>query len=173
MTMHFVTAWRKNDPKLEADVMTLWQEMNALPAGEKAEARIKQIAVLVYDDEILAGISSLDIQYFDQLRQKFAFVRELIRPEYRQNLIARTLVKHTREMIEAYALAHPEEAIAGLAAIFQTPHLGKRAIGLESGMGLVGYTRMHEQVRAGWFEHFMVPGNLTPLSEFSRSEIQT
>ncbi|MDO8287839.1 MAG: hypothetical protein Q7T44_01335 [Parvibaculum sp.] len=171
MAVTFVTAWKKNDPKLEADVIALWRGMNVLPKGESTDKRVKQIAILAYDDDRLAGISSLEVQAIPQLRQKFAFVRELIHPDYRKNLIARTLVKHTREMIEAYALAHPEEAIAGLAAVFQTPHLGKRAIGLESGMGLIGYTDKHEQIRAGWFEHFMVPANLTPPSEFPELDI--
>lgn len=166
MAVTFVTAWKKSDPKLEADVIALWREMDALPKDESTDKRVKQIAVLAYDGDRLAGISSLQVHAIPQLRQKFAFVRELIHPDYRKNLIARTLVKHTRDMIETYALHHPKEAIAGLAAVFQTPHLGKRAIGLESGMGLIGYTDKHEQIRAGWFEHFMVPANLTPISEF-------
>ena len=166
MSVNLVTAWRRNDPKLETDVMALWHELNILPPDAKAEERIKEIAVLAYDDDVLIGVSSLEINYFEQMRQKFAFVREFIRPEYRKNQIANALVRHTREMIESYALAHLEEAIAGLAAIFQTPHLGRRAIGLDSGMILVGYTRKHEQVRAGWFEHFTVPENLTPLNQF-------
>ncbi|MDO8287838.1 MAG: hypothetical protein Q7T44_01330 [Parvibaculum sp.] len=162
MTTTYIDAWRKSDPKLEAAATAFWTELNLLPEGATAAERLKELAVLAYDGATLIGVSTLKINFFDQLRQKFAFAREAIRPEYRLQSVGRDLMLATREVIEPYALAHPEEEIAGIGAIYQAPGIGKRGIGRKTRLALIGYTAKNEQVRIGWFSHFIVPPNLTP-----------
>tara|TARA_R110000868_G_scaffold31627_20_gene115869 strand:- start:2414 stop:2935 length:522 start_codon:yes stop_codon:yes gene_type:complete len=166
MTIRFVDAWLKNDAKLEADAMAFWTEHDLLGDDTLAEDRVKEIAVLAYDGEKLVGLSTLKIRHFDQLRQKFAFLRESVSPDYRLHALARTMSGETRKVIEAYAIAHPDELIAGMASVYQAKGIGKKPIGSVSRMALIGYTENNAQVRAGWFEHFRIPANLTPLSEF-------
>ncbi|MGV8995927.1 MAG: hypothetical protein ACOH12_03155 [Parvibaculaceae bacterium] len=163
MTTSYVTAWRKNDPKLEADATRFWEAHELLPAGKTAEDRIKELAVLAYDGEQVIGVSTVNIRYFDMLRQKFAFFREAIAPDYRLQSAGRDLTVQTRKAIEAYALAHLEEEIAGLAAILQAPGIGKRAIGRQGRLALIGYTDFNEQVRVAWFDHFRVPSNMSDM----------
>ena len=162
MTTTYVEAWRKNDPKLEAAATAFWETQDLLPAGVTAEERVKDLAVLAYDGDTLIGVSSLNIRYFDLLRQSFAFFREAIAPDYRLQSAGRDLSVQTRKVIESYALAHPEEELAGMAAVLQAPGIGKRAIGRQGRMALIGYTDKNEQVRVAWFDHFIVPANLTP-----------
>lgn len=162
MTTTYVEAWRKDDPKLEADAAAFWREHNLLPADVTADERLKQLAVLAYDGDKLIGLSTLRINYFNMLRQKFAFLREAVAPDYRLQSVSRDLAVQTRKVIEPYALAHPQEEIAGMAAVYQAPGIGKRAIGRQGRMALIGYTANDEQVRVAWFDHFIVPPNLTP-----------
>ena len=161
MTIAFVDAWRKNDPKHAADAIAFWTDHKLLKADTQADERAKQIAVLAYDGDKVAAVSTLNVRPFEQLRQKFAFLREAVAPEYRLHSLARSLSGETRKVIEAYAIAHPDELIAGMASVYQAKGIGKKPIGSVSRMALIGYTAANEQVRAGWFEHFRIPGNMT------------
>lgn len=173
MTIRFVEAWRKNDPKFEADAIAFWTEHNLLIANTPADERTKEIAVLAYDGEKLVGLSTLKIQYFDQLRQKFAFLREAVAPDYRRHSLARSMSGETRKVIEAHAIAHPDEMIAGMASVYQAEGIGKKPIGSVSRMALIGYTQFNEQVRAGWFDHFRVPANLSETFEQAQIRLQS
>ncbi|MDO8421586.1 MAG: hypothetical protein Q7S99_05440 [Parvibaculum sp.] len=164
----FVEAWRKNEPKHTADAIAFWTEHGLLKADTPVEERAKQIAVLAYDGDKLVGLSTLNVRPFELLRQKFAFLREAIAPDYRLHSIARALSGETRKVIEAHAIAHPDEMIAGMASVYQAKGIGKKPIGSVSRMALIGYTEFNEQVRASWFEHFRIPGNLAPISEFAK-----
>lgn len=45
-TITFVDAWRKNNPKFEADALALWEREGAMPDDNEAAARVKQLALL-------------------------------------------------------------------------------------------------------------------------------
>ena len=160
MTITFVDAWRKNDPKHAADAIAFWTEHKILNAETSPEERAQQLAVLAYDGDKLIALATLHVRHFDLLRQKFAFLREAVSPDYRLHTLARELSGEARKVIEAYAIAHPEEKIAGMAAVYQHKGLGRNPIGKLSRMALIGFTPQNEQVRVGWFEHFRIPGTM-------------
>jgi GNAT superfamily N-acetyltransferase len=124
-----------------------------------SENRVKQLAMLAYDGDRLVGISTLNIRHFEQVRQTIAFFREVVHPDYRRKQVGRFLGRKTYKLIEEYALAHPEEKIGGMGAIYQAPGIGQRAVTREARLALIGYTKRNEQVRIAWFPHFMVPPN--------------
>ena len=159
MATRFVTAWRKNDPKLEAEAKQIWETTGILPDGESPDDRAKEIALIGYQDDKLAAVSTLKVRPFDYLRQNFAFARETVLPEFRKQEIGRELVRATFKMIQEYAKEHPEEKIAGLATIFMVPGIGTNPIGRETKLTLIGYTPENEQIRVAWFDHFEVPPN--------------
>lgn len=157
MNITFVETWAKNDPAQEEEAMAFWTAQNALQGELAPDQRVKQLAVMAYGDGKLVGVSTLNVQYFETLRQKFAFVRELVHRDHRLEHISIALTEKTRECIEEYALAHPEEQIMGMAAVFQAPGIGKRPISRGGNLSLIGYTPNNEQVRAMWFKHARVP----------------
>lgn len=159
MTTSFVTAWRKNDPKLEIEAKQIWEATGILPDRTTPAERAKEIALIGYQDGKLAAVSTLNIRYFDYLRQNFAFARETVLPEFRKQEIGRELVRATFAMIQDYAQNHPEEKIAGMATIFMVPGIGKNPVGRETKLTLIGYTPENEQIRVAWFNHFEVPPN--------------
>ena len=160
MTITFKAAWQKNDPVLEADAIAFWTELNLIPA-ETMQERSKELAVVAYEDGRVIGISTLIVRHMAALEQKFAFLREAVRPEYRKHDFSIDLGLETRNLIESYALDHLDEKIAGMAAVFQAPNIGQRPLSRRIGFVLVGYTPQDEQVRVSWFNHFRVPANLS------------
>lgn len=82
--------------------------------------------------------------------------------------------KPVYDLVETYALAHPEENIAGLAAVVSSPVLGARPNPYPNGAGfvLIGYTPKGEQVRVSWFDHYRVPANLSETFEQSQIRLQ-
>jgi GNAT superfamily N-acetyltransferase len=159
MTTRFVTAWRKNDPKLEAEAKQIWGATGVLPDQTTPDERAKEIALIAYQDNKLAAISTLNVRPFDYLRQKFAFVRLTVLPEFRKLDIGRVLLRNTFTMIQDYAKTHPEEQIAGVASVLIVAGIGKYPIGREIRHTLIGYTPQNEQIRVTWFDHFEVPPN--------------
>ncbi|MGV8995923.1 MAG: hypothetical protein ACOH12_03135 [Parvibaculaceae bacterium] len=157
MPISFVPAWKKNDPKLEEDAINLWAQLKALTPDTKPEERAKSLAVVAYDGDEVAALSTLEVQYFEQLRQKFAFVRVLVAPSSRMQQMSTNMMRQTRAVIEAYALEQPEEQIAGMGAVFQHKGMGRTPIGAGGRTVLVGYTKRGYQLRVAWFDHFMVP----------------
>lgn len=157
MTITYANAWRQNDPKLEQDAIALWAELGVLPAGQSPEERAKELSVVAYEDGKVIALTTMTVQQLDPVRQKFAFVRVLIAPDKRLQSMSTDLMRESRKVIEAHALTHPEENLAGMGAIFQAPGLGKKPIGAGGGTVLIGYTDEGYQVRIAWFDHFKVP----------------
>lgn len=171
----FVEAWRKNDPKLEADALAFWQREDALPDESEAVKRIKQLAIMAYEDDELVAITTIHLRPLEQLRQKFAFLRGMVAKSHREQLLAVSMGKPVFDLLQAHALAHPEENIAGLAAVVSSPLIGARPNPYPNGAGLVliGYTPFGEQVRVSWFDHFRVPANLSETFDQAKTRIQS
>jgi len=159
MTIQIVEAWRKNDPKLEAEAIAFWDRHQINPAGTTPQARAKELAAVAYDNGEVVALSTINVELFVQLRQKFAFIREAVAPSYRRNKVGGDLLIATRDIAERYSREHPEEKIAGAAAVYQVPGVGTYGSGRTSKLALVGYTDRNEQVRVMWFDHVQVPPN--------------
>ncbi|MES1991163.1 MAG: hypothetical protein V4441_09460 [Pseudomonadota bacterium] len=157
MAITFIPAWKKNDPKLEQDAIDLWTQQNALPPDTNPQTRAKLLAIVAYEGTAVAAVSTLDIRYFEQLRQKFAFIRLLVAPSNRMQKMSTDMMRQTRAVIEAYALEHPEEQIAGMGAVFRNKGVGRSPVGVGGRTVLVGYTKSGYQLRIAWFDHFQVP----------------
>lgn len=148
----FVTAWKKRDPKIEADVLAVWRAHNILPAHANVEERLKQLCVIAYAGEEVAGISSVEMAIYPPLRRVFGFFRAFTLPQFGRQDIARGLAVHCRDVLRDWSLAHPEREISGMMAIYQAQGMGRRPVGV-SGLTLIGYTPEGYQVRLKWFDH--------------------
>ena len=157
MPINFVPAWKKNDPRLEQDAIDLWTKLDALTPDTNPKTHSKMLSVVAYDGEAVVALSTLDVRYFEQLRQKFAFIDILVEPSNRMQKISVDMMRQTRAVIEAYALERPEERLAGMAAVFKKKGIGRMPIGTGGRTVLVGYTEEGYQLRVAWFDHFTVP----------------
>jgi hypothetical protein len=150
-------AWRRDDAAIEADAIAFWQRLNILPAGIAPEARAKELAAAAYKDGRLVGVSTATLGVHENLRARFAWLRAAVDPAYRRTRAAFGLALYTRDVIERWALEHPQERVAGLAAIIESPDLAareKEPWWPTTRFGLVGYNAAGRQVRVSWFEDY-------------------
>ena len=154
--MKYVSGWRKNDAAMERDAIELWQAKGILPEGIAPEERAKEICCLAYDGKKLAGISTITVKPYKPLRNKrFGFLRVFTQPDYEGQEVAIGLAINCRNTLQAWSVANPDEKLAGMAAIYQSPKLGKYPVG-KSGLTLIGYTPEGYQVVVVWFNHLPV-----------------
>jgi hypothetical protein len=154
--VRYVPAWQLSDPKLEGDAIAMWREMRILPHNQSAEARAKELVSLAYMGDRLVGITTAVIGHYAPVRQRFAFMRLLIRPEAEKSGIAVPFTVFFREVLREWALAHPEEQLAGYGAYITVKGYGHQPV-LPAGLALVGYTDEGYQVRLCWWDHFRIP----------------
>ena len=150
-------AWRRGDSAIEADTVAFWNRLGILPGGVAPEARVKELAAAAYRDGKLVGVTTVVPTRLDFLRARFAVLRGSVDPAYRRGGAATELAIFTRDLIEAWAAEHPEERIAGLAAVLESPDLIARQKQLywpRTRLGLVGFTPQGRQIRVAWFPHF-------------------
>lgn len=148
----YVTGWQKNDPGIEQDVFAAWKANNILPAGIDPKKRVKEVCVVAYHGDDIAGISTVEIGYYQPLRQVLAQFRAFTLPAYGRQEIARHLALHCRDTLCQWSLDHPEEKLAGMMAIYQASGMGHTPVGF-SGLTLIGYTERNQQIRVVWFDH--------------------
>lgn len=151
-----VPAWRRDDPRIARDALTLWSRTGALPAGTDPAARVDQLAAAAYREGELIGVATAQLAELPRFRRRFALYRHLVAPEHRGRLASSALLCYVRDIVEHWSAAHPDEDVVGLAAVIETPNIGSgktRPIWSNSGLNLVGYTPDRRQIRAYWFAH--------------------
>jgi len=152
-----VPAWRRDDPKVIADAIALWRRLGALPDGVDVDARARELCAAAYAGDELAGIATAAIGPLPALPGcRFAFFRCLTAPAYRRLGIARSLAVFSRDELERWSAADPQERLHGMAAVVEgrnLAELGRLPVWQHSGLTLIGHTRDGRQIRLCWFRH--------------------
>jgi hypothetical protein len=150
-------AWRRDDAGIEADAIAMWARSGILPTNVTPEARAKELVVAAYADGKLAAVATAVIEPIPFLRNRFFVVRSMTDPDLRRHgaQVAISLpVKHT---LEQWALAHPEEKVAGLIGFVEPGAWGpleREPVTPPIPLTVVAYANDGRQVRACWFDHF-------------------
>ena len=150
-------AWRRDDPQIEADAVAFWKRIGILPPGVSPEARAKELIAVAYCDGKVVAVATAVIEWNETLRARFAVIRGATEPAYRRSHAQLALAVPSRRALEAWALAHPEEKLAGGLAFVEAAEWGeftRLPVWPESELMLVGYTADGKQARAAWFDHF-------------------
>jgi hypothetical protein len=146
--------WRLGDARLEADALDFWKRMGNLPEGVSPEARARELVVGCYKDDVLIGVQTATIVRLDFVRARFLMLRSAVDPEARRGHASSTMSYYTRDHLEAWAAEHPEENIAGIAAIMesrQLTELQREPIWPRTGLAIAGFTPDGRQIRISWF----------------------
>ena len=160
-------AWQREDREVEQDAIAFWNRLGVLPSGVDPATRARQLAAVAYRDQRPAAVSTVVLDRLDQLKGRFAFLRCAVDPDFRRSYAARALTKYTRDLIEEWSAAHPEEKILGLCAIIQSRQLTRRQrcpLWVNTHLNLVGHTPRGEQIRISWFAHAEVETGRTDLA---------
>jgi hypothetical protein len=151
--------WMKADPVIEADAKALWQRMGRMDGKVDLDGRASEILGAAYIDGQLAAVSTAFIRELPFLRANFAMFRCMIAPEFRLKSLSRFMSVHGRQVLEAWALEHPEADLSGMATVHQADlrnNRKSRPVKRGSQMVLVGYTTEGEKILVAWFDHIVV-----------------
>lgn len=156
----FKTAWRRDDPALEADAKDFWARHNLVPPAGW-DKRAKELCVVTYIDDVVVAVATAECADYPPLRGRFAFCRTAVDPAHRQQYLSGRTFGHLRTVLEAWSADHPEEAVLGMAAIIQAAEYAEKKRDpvwpdYSLFLSVVGYTPRNEQVRVGWFRHARV-----------------
>ena len=157
-------AWRLNDPAVEADAIAYWQRLNLLPEGVTPEARAKELVAAAYSEGQLIAVVTATVEYVDFLRARFAVVRGSTDPDHRRKRAQQALAEPSREALEEWALAHPQEELAGAVAVVSRSEWGPFVdvpVWPANQLMVFSQTPDGRQIRGRWFDHY----RLRPPSE--------
>jgi hypothetical protein len=90
------------------------------------------------------------------LRARFAVFRAAVDPAHQRTHAAIALAVYTRDLLEQWAEQHPEEALAGLAAVIENQEIAARLrepYWPVTRLSLVGHTAEGRQIRVAWFRN--------------------
>ncbi len=152
-------AWQRSDARLEADVGEYWRETGILPSGTTIESRLKELVAVAYVGDKLAGMTTTHIGNYAPLRNKLAFLRITVLPDYRLHYLQIRLSVKSKQIMAAYAKRSPSEGIGGIATVRQADYQATRQTPPctpSTKSTLIGYNANHQQVRVNWFEHTRV-----------------
>lgn len=151
-------AWRLDDPRIEADAVDFWNRLGRLPAGVRPEDRAKELVAVAYKDGRIVSVTSAELKWIEELRARFAVGRAATDPDYRRSGAQLALAVPSRETLERWAFAHPEEKVAGRIAYLDQSEWGdelsRTPVWPTSRLMLAGYAADGRQVRIHWFDHF-------------------
>lgn len=150
-------AWRRQDARFEADAIDFWSRLSLLPPGTDPAVRVKELAAVAYRDGRLVAVTTLMVARIKQVRARLALLRGATDPEHRRSHVANALAILTRETIEAWASAHPEERLGGMGAVIESEHLRGRErepVWPTTKLALIGHMPNGSQIRIYWFPDF-------------------
>jgi hypothetical protein len=157
MPLEVRPAWRRGDPEIERDAIAFWNRLGLLPASVRPEERARELIAAAYLGGELIAVSTATIELIDFLGARFAVLRGATDPAHRRSRAQLALAVPSRRVLEEWALAHPEEKLAGGIAAVDAADWGEFArlpVWPESALTLIGYLPDGRQIRAAWFDHF-------------------
>lgn len=150
-------AWRRDDSRIEADAIEFWRRLDILPANVSPEDRARELAAVAYKDGRLVAVTTLQLARLEQVRARLAMLRAATDPEHRRSHVSQALTIYTRELIERWAIEHPEERVGGMGAIIESANLRgreKEPVWPTTRLALIGHMADGRQIRLYWFADF-------------------
>jgi hypothetical protein len=154
-------AWRRKDPKIEADAIDFWRRNDLLPPGADPPERARELTGVAYKDGRLVAVATATLAEIDFLRARFAILRASTDSAFRRSHAQRALGAPIREAVRSWAEAHPEEKVAGRIAFLdrgQWGDLERMPVWPTTRLRLAGYDQRDRQIRVDWFEHYRFDG---------------
>jgi hypothetical protein len=165
--------WRHVDDDLADEIVAFWRRHRALPRNVDPHQRARQACALARIDGVLAGLSTAYAELYPPLARRFYFYRMFVDPALRSTRLvayehagrhafaAVHLVEESYRVLAAWSRAHPDEDVAGMAAVYESAAIGSRGID-HGNLVLIGYDAKGQQMRVAWFPHARVERRLPP-----------
>lgn len=160
----FRPAWRRADPDIERDAEAFWRQESLLTTETPLAQRLSELCMAAYDEyDTLIAVSTARILHVAVLGCKLAMFRCAVADSKRRSRLATIITGHSRELLEQWSLANPDEAVMGMMTITQTNAFDSR---LQRGMfrgshlGFIGWNTDGHPMRVAWFEHARIPAKM-------------
>jgi hypothetical protein len=150
-------AWRGQDPRVEADAIAFWKRLRLLPADVTPEARAREIVVAAYRGDRIVAVVTAELGVLAQVRARLAMIRGAVDPGERRSHVGFAMLLAARGILERWSAENPDERIAGMGGIIESPDLiaaQGQPYWPVSRMGVIGFTPDGRQIRVSWFEDF-------------------
>jgi hypothetical protein len=150
-------AWRRDDAATEADAIAFWNRIGVLPKGVDPAERAKELIAAAYKDGRLIAVATAAIEHIEFLGVRMAVLRGATDPAHRRGHAQLALAVPSHDALRDWALAHPEERLAGAIAFVAAAEWGdftRLPVWPESELEVAGYTADNQQIRVRWFDHY-------------------
>jgi len=148
-------AWQLGDFRLQSAAVDFWMRNLALPDGVDARERARQLTTVAFAGDEAVGASTAVIRPMPQVRQRLGMFRCSVAPEFRRTRMATEMAVMTRDPLEVWAKANPQQRVKGMGCVIQGVELEAKKAQAHwplSGLALAGYNERDEQVRVVWFK---------------------
>lgn len=159
MSAEIEFVWRNVDDTLAEQIITMWDQHDALPPGADAIERAKEVVVVARENGELGGVVTATEWFYKALRHNFALYRVFVAPAYRQGGLLRELARKMHDDLQAWSLENPDAGISGVASVREARFLREnRRKGFSPGLGamLVGFNASGFPINVKWFDHIRV-----------------
>lgn len=150
-------AWQRHDAGIEKDAAAYWRRLGNLPRDVIPEQRAREAVVAAYRDGRIVGMITADVGVLPQVRARIAMLRASVEPELRRSHVGIAAMLEARALLESWSAANPNERLAGIGGIVESPDLlvaQRQPYWPWPRMGVVGFTADGRQVRVSWFRDF-------------------
>ena len=150
-------AWRRDDPRIQADAIAMWTRLGILPPGVNVGQRAGELVAAAYRGDRLAAVATAVPEHVEFLRARMLVLRGMTDPDFRRSHAQVALTLPVKQLLESWAAAHPEEGIAGVIGFVEPGLWGemyRMPVAPPWPLTLVAYTHDGQQVRVAWFDHY-------------------
>lgn len=161
MNVNVRLAWRQNNRAIERDAERFWINEQLLPKDADATERLGELCLAGYVGHELVALTTARIRHIDFLGVKLAMARVATAHAMRQKSLGLHMLAKSREHLEAWSAANPQEEVMGMGTITQTHAWDTRppshALGRDTRLAFIGWTANNEPMRVAWFAHGTFP----------------
>ena len=150
-------AWRRNDPRIQADAIAMWARLGILPSDTTPDKRASELVAAAYCGDRLAAVATAVPEHVPFLRARMLVLRGMTDPDFRRSHAQVALTLPVKAALESWAEAHPEENVAGVIGFVEPGLWGelfRMPVAPPWPLTLVAYTHDGQQVRVAWFDHY-------------------
>ena len=151
--------WLAADTADQVAAMKFWRDHDLVAGARDLSARAAQLCVLAMAGGEVIGVSTARIRPIEIMKRRFAIFRCAVAPDWRRQGVAAELAVRSRQVLEPWALANPDQDVQGMACLVIGEELKAKQtqpIWPRSGLALVGYDTSGNQLRVAWFATAMV-----------------
>lgn len=154
--MEIIPVWKQVTAELKAELLSMWEQNNAMRDRAQAAARAEQAVCIGRDGHgALCAVGTAVVRVLPRLRQPMYYYRQFFSQQIRGNKQTVPFFNEARRILQHYNAALPVPESLGLLMELENPLLSTRYNAADSdaaGTTFIGYSPRGLQLRVAYFE---------------------